>query len=157
MSESTQLGASIAELTSDVGEMREKRQTEEAWLDDPKGKMMTYAREVAAEYDMDIDWMEFDFRVSQRTKRHGAVKIEERVGRDPFSDRSWTTTTKEMDVSINVLKNHGVEKFKHAIRHELIHVWQYQHTGSMGHGSSFDEWADQMDVDTYATCRADDR
>lgn len=157
MGEETQLGASIEELTSDVGAMRETRQEREAWLDDPKSKMRSYAHSVAAEHDMEIDWVAFSMRVSQRTRRHGAVIVEESVFSDPFSNRSSSTTSVELDVSVNLLKNHGVDTFKHAVRHELIHIWQYQQLGEIGHGPSFERWADRLDVAKLADCRADGR
>lgn len=148
-------GASISELTSTAQEAGERRREKQAWLDSPKAKMRSYAHEVASEHDMDIDWVSFSMRVSQRTKRHGAFTVETTRISDPFSERSATQTEAEMDVSINVLKNHGVDKFKETIRHELIHVWQYQHDREMGHGASFEEWADKLDTSQYADHRAD--
>ena len=41
---------------------------------------------------------------------------------------------------------YGWEKFKSIIRHELIHVWEYQTHGSTSHGSLFKQKAQQLDA-----------
>lgn len=43
----------------------------------------------------------------------------------------------------------GIEKLKETCRHELIHIWQYEHPDgddSGGHGPKFKQWADDMDT-----------
>lgn len=46
---------------------------------------------------------------------------------------------------------HGVDELLEVVRHELIHIWQYEHEmGSGGHGSDFRQWMD--DLDTHRHC-----
>lgn len=147
MGESTELGASIGELINTAGEARERRQEKQAWLDNPKQKMIAYAKQVSREHDMGIDFLAFQFRVSQRTRNHGAFTIERRGG------VSWgPIEEKTLDVSIKALENHGVDHFKKVIRHELIHVWQFQNGHNLDHGATFEQWMDDLDVD----CKAED-
>jgi hypothetical protein len=47
---------------------------------------------------------------------------------------------------------HGVDELLEVVRHELIHVWQYEHKmGSGGHGSDFKQWLG--DMDTHRHCK----
>lgn len=48
---------------------------------------------------------------------------------------------------------HGVEELLSVVRHELIHIWQYEHPDSNkgGHGPKFRQWLD--DMDTHRHCK----
>lgn len=45
---------------------------------------------------------------------------------------------------------HGIDALLRVVRHELIHIWQYEHEmGSGGHGKDFRQWLDDVDADRY--------
>jgi hypothetical protein len=47
---------------------------------------------------------------------------------------------------------HGIDKLLEIVRHELIHIWQYEHPeGDGGHGPTFHQWTD--DMDTHRHCK----
>jgi len=47
---------------------------------------------------------------------------------------------------------HGVDELLEVVRHELIHIWQYEHEmGCGGHGKDFKQWLG--DADTHRHCK----
>jgi len=48
---------------------------------------------------------------------------------------------------------HGIKEMLKVVRHELVHIWQYNHPDSNGggHGSDFKQWLD--DMDTHRHCK----
>lgn len=47
---------------------------------------------------------------------------------------------------------HGVDELLEVVRHELIHIWQYEHEmGTGGHGKDFKQWLD--DANTHRHCK----
>lgn len=99
-----------------------------------------YAETIPRDYDLDVALDDVDFRVSARmTRSRGATRI------------TRSTITKEVTAIEVVLSkhehdNHGWEETQHTVRHELIHVWQAQTHRSVGHGASFHEKTDALDV-----------
>ncbi len=44
----------------------------------------------------------------------------------------------------------GIDNLLSIVRHELIHIWQYEHPeGDGGHGPTFHQWTDDMDTTRY--------
>lgn len=47
---------------------------------------------------------------------------------------------------------HGIDELLAVVRHELIHIWQYEHPeGDGGHGPTFHQWTE--DLDTHRHCK----
>lgn len=47
---------------------------------------------------------------------------------------------------------HGRKDLLEVVRHELIHIWQYEHPdGKSGHGPTFRQWLD--DLNTHRHCK----
>lgn len=47
---------------------------------------------------------------------------------------------------------HGLDELLRTVRHELIHIWAYEHPdvdSNHGHGPRFKAWLDEMDTDRY--------
>lgn len=104
--------------------------------------LMTWYTEETPE-DFDIDWNPVEIVVSARLKKSwGRAKYWE--DKDRY----------EIVISANAIENHGWEEVKETIRHEAIHIWQYQTLGFGGHGVRFRKWADKFGCTVYADCRA---
>lgn len=79
--------------------------------------------------EFEIDWSIVEFRVSGRmTKAFGNA-------RNKGGDMRIT-------ISAHAIANEPWSRVQETIRHEAIHIWQYQTDGvSGGHNRSFDRWA----------------
>lgn len=114
-------------------------------------RIRKYANEVIhgnewALSDVDLSKVTFETRKKAR-KRHGVA--------DYNGDNHAT-----VGISEHTIENGGFDAAKNTIRHELVHVWQYQHRGetaelpngtvvedvSTGHTGNWYEWEDIMNV-----------
>ena len=114
-------------------------------------RIREYANEVIngddwALSDVDLTKVTFEVRTKAR-KRHGVASYD---GEDGVT----------VGISKHTIENAGFDAVKETIRHELVHVWQYQHQGETvelpsgdvvedvdtGHTGSWYEWEDLMDV-----------
>lgn len=84
--------------------------------------------------DFDIDWTKVTIIVSARLSRSWGKARNIR-----WDDRQ------ELKISRKAIERHGWDSIKQTIRHEAIHIWQYQELGSGGHGPSFKKWARKFD------------
>lgn len=110
-----------------------------------------YANEVVhgnewALSDIDLSKVTFETRKKAR-RRHGVASYN---GGDDVT----------VGISAHTIENGDFDAVKETIRHELVHVWQYQHQGKTvelpngtvvedvdtGHTGSWYEWEDLMDV-----------
>lgn len=96
--------------------------------------------------DIDLSKVAFETRKRAR-KQHGVASY------DGGNDVT-------VGISEHTIQNAGFDAAKETIRHELIHVWQYQHQGeaaelpngavvdgvNTGHTGSWYEWEEMMDV-----------
>lgn len=53
-------------------------------------------------------------------------------------------------VSGHMIQNSDWERVQKTIRHELVHAWQAQNDRAKGHGWSFRQWTDKLDISTRA-------
>ena len=53
-------------------------------------------------------------------------------------------------LSKHLFDNDNWDQAKQTIRHELVHVWQWQTDNNPGHGLSFQRWTGKLDISTRA-------
>ncbi|WP_435175464.1 SprT-like domain-containing protein [Halorussus sp. AFM4] len=118
-----------------------------------------YCREAAREYGFDVEFSLVDWEVSTRAKRRAAAvkrpKIPEtevgepvdwraaadRVGSSPADLRQCT-----LSLTWAAFESFDVGEWTTTLRHELIHVEQFQRYGTTDHGPAFEDRADAVDA-----------
>ncbi|QFU82884.1 SprT family zinc-dependent metalloprotease [Natronorubrum aibiense] len=99
-----------------------------------------HAREVLADHALEIDRDALEWEVTTRARRRaGACR--------------WDV---DREVATIVLTRQAYERydwpaFAGVVRHELVHVWEFQHFGESGHGPRFREQAAILDAPRH--CR----
>lgn len=89
--------------------------------------------------DFDIDWSIVDFRVSARMTR--AFGTARRRAEDDM----------EIVISKHAIDGESWERIQNTIRHEAIHIWQFQTEDVQhGHNASFDRWAAEFGCSRHA-------
>jgi len=97
--------------------------------------LMEWYEETPAEFD--IDWNDVTIIVSGRLKRASGK------ARD-------TPDGQELKISRPAYRRKDWETIQQTIRHEAIHIFQYQNHGRGGHGRIFHKWADEFGCEQYA-------
>ncbi|WP_134669721.1 SprT-like domain-containing protein [Halorussus marinus] len=122
-----------------------------------------YCREAAREYGLDVAFSRLDWEVSTRAKRRAAAvkrpKIPDAEIGDPLDWASlagdWAdgTDPRRCTVSLTWAAYEAFDRAEWAatLRHELIHVEQFQRFGTTDHGAAFRERAEA--VDAAVRCR----
>lgn len=94
----------------------------------------------------DVDLSEVVFVMSfQSTSRHGQAGV-------VFPDRNLKYSDAPdgaemyVEISENTYEADNTELREQTIRHELVHVSQYQKHGDINHGDSFREWVDPLNL-----------
>ncbi|MFC7205375.1 SprT-like domain-containing protein [Haloferax namakaokahaiae] len=109
-----------------------------------------YARSAIDNYDFDVSLDAVEWEVSTRAKRRAAA-----VKSPSFSDaevgtpRTWNgdgPPSCTMSLSWRAAQSFEYEEWAATLRHELVHVEQFQTFGSTNHGTAFKERADQVDA-----------
>lgn len=118
-----------------------------------------YCREAAREYDFDVEFDLLDWAVSTRAKRRAAAvkrpKIPEaevgeeihwraaaeRVGTPPGDLRTCT-----LSLTWRAFESFDAGEWTSTLRHELVHVEQFQRYGTTDHGEEFRERAAAVDA-----------
>lgn len=91
--------------------------------------------------EFDIDWSTVTIIVSASlTRAHGKARYKR------------AEEVQELKISKCAIQNDGTdwEEVKETIRHEAIHIWQYQELGEGNHGPSFKRWADVFGCEVRA-------
>ena len=97
--------------------------------------------------DFEIDWSDAQVGLSPRmTRAMGNAR-----SKGPKEDPEY-----QINISGPALENHGWDEIEETIRHEAIHIWQYQNIGKADHGPTFERWAKRFDVTKYADKPAQD-
>jgi hypothetical protein len=122
-----------------------------------------YARQVVDREDVDVDLSLVDWTVSTRAKRRAAAVKRPRIaGAEVGTPLSWSHAEETSDepesirrctVSLTwtAAESFDVDEWKATLRHELIHVEQFQQFGTTDHGARFRRRADALD--TPVRCR----
>ncbi|WP_420028682.1 transcription elongation protein SprT [Halorussus caseinilyticus] len=118
-----------------------------------------YCREAAREYDLDVDFSPVEWEVSTRAKRRAAAvkrpKISDAEVGDPVD---WRAAAERLDESLADLRtctlsltwaafeSFDVSQWTAVLRHELVHVEQFQRYGTTDHGRAFEARAETVDA-----------
>jgi predicted SprT family Zn-dependent metalloprotease len=104
-----------------------------------------YANEVVGDESWPLSKTEVDlfdvvFRTTMSARREHAV-----------TEHDADTGSCTIVISEKTAKLADFEAIEQAIRHELVHVHQFQTKGSADHGPSFDHWSEPLDLDGPCT------
>ena len=118
-----------------------------------------YCREAAREYDLDVEFSLLDWEVSTRAKRRAAAvkrpKILEAEVGDPVDWRAAAERagvspadlrTCTLSLTWRAFESFDVGEWTATLRHELVHVEQFQRYGTTDHGPAFRERAAAVDA-----------
>jgi predicted SprT family Zn-dependent metalloprotease len=118
-----------------------------------------YCREATREYDIDVEFSLVDWEVSTRAKRRAAaVKRPKIPDAEVGTPVDWSAAAERVGTSVPELRNctlsltwaafesFEVGEWTATLRHELIHVEQFQRYGTTDHGPAFKERAGTVDA-----------
>jgi len=119
----------------------------------------SYCKRARREWGVDVRFDLVDWRVSHRAKRRAAAvehpKLPGATVGDPYD---WETVDGAdgrplpctVALTWDACAAFDRDEWAATLRHELIHVEQYQHSGTTDHGAAFEERA--ADLDTGVHC-----
>ena len=118
-----------------------------------------YAARAVREYDLSVDLARVDWSVSARAKRRAAAVKRPRVADAEVGvELDWETAAlgpsiPRCTVSLTraAFESYSRREWTETVRHELVHVEQFQRFGATGHGDQFERRA--ADVGAPVTCR----
>jgi len=96
-----------------------------------------YARDVVAEFDLDVTISAIDWEVSKRAKR--------RAGLIKYKDE----TPRKIILSWKLFTNKGWDSVAATIRHELIHAHLITTKGDGTHGADFETLAEELQTHVH--------
>ena len=118
-----------------------------------------YCREAAREYDIDVDFSLLDWEVSTRAKRRAAAVKRPRIPEAEVGEPiEWSAAARRAGSSLSNLRectlsltwaafeSFEVGEWTSTLRHEMIHVEQFQRYGTTDHGPAFKERAESVDA-----------
>ncbi|WP_226010570.1 SprT-like domain-containing protein [Halomicrobium salinisoli] len=124
----------------------------------------SYARDARREWGLDVRFDLVEWEVSTRAKRRAAA-VKRRVidGATVGEPMDWEATPgadgrpPECTVSLTWAAFEAFDSAEWAstLRHELVHVEQFQHYGTTGHGAAFRERAEELDTEVHCRTFAD--
>lgn len=114
----------------------------------------SYAADVVAERDLDVDLARVEWEVSHRAKRRAGATISARVPDAEVGEPvDWDEVAVDPDCTVRLTwrayQELGHEAMAATIRHELVHVEQVQAYGTTGHGAAFRERAAALDAPVH--------
>ena len=117
-----------------------------------------YCRTVRREHGVDVRFDLVEWEVSTRAKRRAAAvkrpKLPDATVGKPYDwDRLDTADGRPLPCTLSLTRE-AVESFDRAawestLRHELVHVEQYQRDGTTGHGPAFRRRAGELDTEVH--------
>lgn len=118
-----------------------------------------YCREAAREYDVDVDFSLLDWEVSTRAKRRAAAVKRPRIpDAEIGTPMDWEAVADRMGQPLAELRECTLSltwaayeafdptEWTATLRHELVHVEQFQRYGTTDHGAAFKERAGEVDA-----------
>lgn len=95
---------------------------------------------------IDVDRSAVRWEVSRRAKRRAGACLDVPGGDEVVVRLSW-----------DAYEEHGWEECTRTIRHELVHVWQFQTVGEADHGPRFAAKAAELDAPRHCSPFTDPR
>jgi hypothetical protein len=123
-----------------------------------------YCREVRREWGVDVRFDLVEWEVSTRAKRRAAAVKRPKLPDATVGERyDWDaiegTNGRPLPCTLSLTRE-AFESFERAeweatLRHELVHIEQYQRDGTTDHGVAFRERADALDTEVHCSTFAD--
>lgn len=119
-----------------------------------------YCRDARREWLLDVRLDLVEWEVSTRARRRAAaVKRPVVAGAAVGEPIDWASVPDAdgrplpctLSLTWAAFREFAREEWASTLRHELIHVEQYQHSGTTGHGPAFKRRANELDTDVH--CR----
>lgn len=119
-----------------------------------------YARQARREWGLDIRLDLVDWEVSTRARRRAAAvkrpQVPEATVGDPIDwvrvpDSDGRPLACTVSLTWAAFEGFSRAEWTATLRHELLHVEQFQRFGTTGHGSTFESRAEALDTDVH--CR----
>ena len=123
-----------------------------------------YCRQVRRERGVSVRFDLVDWAVSHRAKRRAAAvkrpKLDAATVGEPYN---WDSVDGSdgrplpctVSLTWDAFSAFDRAEWKSTLRHELVHVEQYQRDGTTGHGTAFRERAAQLDTDVHCPAFAE--
>lgn len=120
-----------------------------------------YAREARRERLLDVRLDLVEWEVSTRARRRAAAVKRPRLDDASVGDTyDWETVQNSggrplpctVSLTWDAFQEFSREEWQSTLRHELVHVEQYQRFGTTGHGKRFKRRAEDLETDVH--CRA---
>jgi hypothetical protein len=119
-----------------------------------------YAREARREWVLDVRLDLVEWEVSTRARRRAAAVKRPRLdGATVGEPYDWDAVEGAegrplpctVSLTWDAFAEFSREEWESTLRHELVHVEQYQHSGTTGHGERFKRRAAELDTEVH--CR----
>jgi len=119
-----------------------------------------YAREARREWVLDVRLDLVEWEVSTRARRRAAAVKRPRLDDASVGDSyDWDAVEGSdgrplpctVSLTWDAFDEFSREEWQSTLRHELVHVEQYQRFGTTGHGKQFKRRAEEMDTEVH--CR----
>lgn len=123
-----------------------------------------YARDARREWLLDVRMDLVEWEVSTRARRRAAaVKRPRLQGASVGEPYDWDAIERSdgrplpctVSLTWDAFQEFFREEWESTLRHELVHVEQYQHSGTTGHGKRFKQRAEELDTDVHCRTFAD--
>ncbi|KAB1191260.1 MULTISPECIES: SprT-like domain-containing protein [Haloferax] len=117
-----------------------------------------YCSRAVSEYGLDVVLEQVEWEVSTRAKRRAAaVKTPQVDGATVGERRDWAgsgtdvdgSPTCTMSLSWRAFESFGRDEWTATLRHELVHVEQFQAFGTTDHGAAFKRRAESIDAPVH--------
>jgi len=113
-----------------------------------------YCARAIAVHDLDVDLERVDWSVSTRARRRAAAvkspSVDDAVVGEvrEWSPAAWDAIPPSCELSLSwaAFDDFDRSEWRDTLRHELIHVEQFQQFGRTDHGAEFKARAEQLDV-----------
>lgn len=123
-------------------------------------------REARREWLLDVRLDLVEWEVSTRARRRAAAvkrpviegaSVGESIDWDAVPNADGRPLPCTLSLTWDAFREFTREEWTSTLRHELIHVEQYQHCGTTGHGSAFKRRARELDTEVHCRTFAEAR
>lgn len=123
-----------------------------------------YASEARREWLLDVRLDLVEWEVSTRARRRAAAVKRPRldgasVGEPYDWDAVEASDGRPLPCTVSLtwaaFEEFSREEWQSTLRHELVHVEQYQHSGTTGHGKRFKQRAEELETEVHCRTFAD--
>ena len=123
-----------------------------------------YASEARREWLLDVRLDLVEWEVSTRARRRAAAvkrpRLDDASVGEPYDwDAVEASDGRPLPCTVSLtwaaFEEFSREEWQSTLRHELVHVEQYQHSGTTGHGKRFKQRAEELETEVHCRTFAD--